>query len=102
MVRDVFRLAKENAPSIIFIDEVRALSCQSQIAQWESRCAVPSRSHAGGLPSNSSRLLSGDRSPGPRQLTSAAADSPQAAAGADFLPPARARTAGRRDRDGAL
>jgi ATP-dependent 26S proteasome regulatory subunit len=28
MVRDVFRMAKENAPSIVFIDEVDSLLCQ--------------------------------------------------------------------------
>lgn len=31
MVRDVFRMARENAPSIIFIDEVRAVVVSASV-----------------------------------------------------------------------
>jgi 26S proteasome regulatory subunit T3 len=33
MVRDVFRLAKENAPSIVFIDEIDAIATKRFDAQ---------------------------------------------------------------------
>jgi hypothetical protein len=43
MVRDVFRMAKENAPSIIFIDEIDAIATKRYIFMYISteRCCPP-------------------------------------------------------------
>ena len=44
MVRDVFRLAKENAPSIVFVDEVDAIATARFDAQTGAdRCACGGR-----------------------------------------------------------
>ena len=41
MVRDVFRLAKENAPAIIFIDEVDAIAT----ARFDAQTGADRRAH---------------------------------------------------------